>query len=296
MDKDLLTVTYDTIRYYLWVAKELYANPYFYLILVSVFVLERIIPAKRGQRTFSRSLFQDFAWFNVYEMFQLGILPLYVGLLRAFYATHLGFLTLHAVEGWPIAWRVLVSIVAFDFLQWFHHVVRHKAEVFWYFHTIHHSQREMNLFTDGRVHILEPLIANTIMFIPMFMFQLNPSAVLSVAVVSRWYQRIYHANLRTHYGFLKYIMVTPQSHRIHHSVEPRHRDKNFGVMLTIWDRIFRTLHPNYEEYPETGVADGLFPFEQDAPARKILASLAAQFFYPFRMIFGKRVQEAVRYQ
>jgi sterol desaturase/sphingolipid hydroxylase (fatty acid hydroxylase superfamily) len=77
-------------------------------------------------------------------------------------------------------------------------------------------------------------------------------------------------------------MVTPQSHRVHHSDQPEHYDHNFGAVLSIWDRIFHTDWKGVDVYPSTGIADPAFPIETNAPwhaAPKIYAQQVAQPFH-----------------
>ena len=282
------------IRRFVWTTKTVCSNPVTWIALLAVFAAERIIPAKR-QRVFSVGLAQDFAWFAADAALRLTLIPVYIGLLKMLYDGHLGFLTIHAVERWPMSARVVMSLVAFDFLNWFHHLVRHYVELFWYFHMVHHSQRQMNLFTDARVHLVDFLIGNTLTFVPMFMLQLSTASVTWIALVTGWYARIYHANLRTNYGVLKHVMVTPQSHRVHHSLDPRHRNKNFGVLLTVWDRMFGTLHASYDEYPDTGIEDTRFPLERTVAGLGLVTNYVAQFVYPFRLVLdhlGARARHA----
>jgi sterol desaturase/sphingolipid hydroxylase (fatty acid hydroxylase superfamily) len=174
-----------------------------------------------------------------------------------------------------------------DFLNWLHHFIRHKVELFWYFHAIHHSQLEMNLFTDLRVHGFERVIAKPIVFLPLFMLQLDAATAVWLVLAQEWYSRVYHANIRSNYGVLKHFMVTPQSHRIHHSIEPRHRDKNFGVIFTVWDRMFGTLYPSYDDYPDTGVDDPDFPLEGAATPAALARAYFAQMVYPFRQALAR---------
>ncbi len=160
---------------------------------------------------------------------------------------------------------------------------------------IHHSQRQMNLFTDGRVHMVEYLVAQAIICLPLFMLNLTPFAIFWVGVATSWYTRIYHANLRTNFGPLKYLLVTPQSHRIHHSLQSRHWDKNFGVIFSVWDRLFGTLYANYDEYPETGLEDERFPMEQAVKGVASAWSFPAQLWFPFATILRRlRPEPGVR--
>ena len=82
------------------------------------------------------------------------------------------------------------------------------------------------------------LIIICITFIPLYMLGVNPFTVASIGLFTKWHTRIYHANIKSNYGFLRYVFVTPQSHRIHHYLLPQHRDQNFGVIFCMWDRIF----------------------------------------------------------
>ena len=265
--------------------RELYLTPWLYVVAIIVFALERVIPVRRDQPTVSAGLLQDFVWFNADTAFQLLVLPLYLGFLATVYRQHLSFLTLDVLQERSIPVRIVCSLVIVDFLQWLHHLIRHRVEAFWAFHMVHHSQRELNLFTDGRFHVMEYVIDQALIFIPMLMLQVTLAPAMWLALAIRWYTRIYHANLRTHYGPLKYFMVTPQSHRIHHSVEAKHQNKNFGVLFTIWDRLFGTLYANYDEYPEvTGVADERFPVEQALRGWRRLGAYVEQTLYPFRRL------------
>ena len=276
-----------SIRLAVWRVEDIYINPYLVALsvalMVSVFIFEKVLPARMDQKFLSIGFFQDLIWFNLNFLGQLTLLVLYGNWLSLVYSRNLSFLTVQAVHAWPKVSRVILSYVLGDFLAWFHHFMRHKVKTFWAFHTIHHSQREINFFSDERFHIMEHVISSSLVFIPALMFQINFSFIPALVFFHEWYKHIYHANLKTHYGFLKYFMVTPQSHRIHHSVEPRHRDKNFGVIFSVWDRLFGTQYENYDEYPETGIADPQFPLEKGG-GFSLLTTFFKQFLFPFKLI------------
>ena len=280
-----------SIRLFIWRAKDACSNPYLLalaaFLIPLVFILEKIIPAKREQKVFSVGLVQDFVWFVLDFIFRLSIVVSFWGALRVLYDRHLSFLTLHAVEDWPMLVRAVASYIIGDFLAWFHHFVRHKVKPFWFFHAIHHSQPEINVFTEARRHVMEHMISYLLIFIPSLMLQVNFSAVVWLPLFHEWYKHIYHANLKTNYGFLKYFMVTPQAHRIHHSLEPEHKNKNFGVIFTFWDRLFGTLYKNYDEYPETGIEEPGYPLESRAGIC-VVPTLLKQFLYPFRLLFQRK--------
>lgn len=273
---------------YLRFVLDNFLNPVFYLAISVVFFLERILPANRKQKFFSTGFLQDLTWFCADGIIQIGLLSLYAEFLHGLFQQQLSFLTIQVGADWPLGVRIVLSLVVFEFFHWLHHWVRHKVRVLWYFHAVHHSQREMNLFTDSRLHPVDRIVMTTFLVIPFNIFLIHPTYHVLAAFLLIWYARVYHANIRTNYGFLKHILVTPQSHRIHHSIRPEHADKNFGTLLTIWDRVFGTLYKNYDEYPETGLADEAFPFERSP--RSSLKTWFAQFIYPFRMILGRSYQ------
>jgi sterol desaturase/sphingolipid hydroxylase (fatty acid hydroxylase superfamily) len=268
---------------------KLIFDPVVYLLVLGVLALERLIPAQRNQPLLSPGMLQDYGWFLAENLMFLQVIAAYAGFLRTVYVAHWSFLTL-PVASWPLWARGLCTILVGDFLSWLHHYLRHKVSAFWAFHVIHHSQREMNFFTDYRVHLMDRVISYTIMFLPIFMFAFRFPHDVYLLFLFTWYTRIYHSNLRTNFGFFKHVLVTPQSHRVHHSIERRHWDKNFGVIFTVWDRMFGTLYKKYDEYPPTGVADELFPWERNVGFGGVLRHLWSQSVYPFQSFGRRRLQ------
>jgi len=100
------------------------------------------------------------------------------------------------------------------------------------------------------------------------------------AIFHLWYTRLYHANIRTNLGPLKYILVTPQSHRVHHSLALEHRDTNFGSLFSFWDYLLGTQCQEYDVYPDTGIDDADFPQEQRLGLKRLLLTPIEQMLYP----------------
>jgi sterol desaturase/sphingolipid hydroxylase (fatty acid hydroxylase superfamily) len=282
---------YD-VKVYYWAAQGIYLSPWFWGFTVAIFCLERLRPAVPTQRVFSWGLAQDFVCFNIDAALKVAAIPAFVGLLKLAYDGTTGGYSVSAFDPWPMAIKVVFAITLFDFLQWFHHWVRHKVRAFWHFHVIHHAQRELNVFTDLRIHAGEYLIAETLVFVPMFALGLPALAVMGVGSVRWWYTRFIHANIRTNLGPLKHILVTPQFHRVHHSIEARHRDKNFGVVLSVWDRMFGTLHAHYDEYPATGVEGVAFEPPHSLSPAAWAKDYLRMFIHPFRALARRDLPNA----
>jgi sterol desaturase/sphingolipid hydroxylase (fatty acid hydroxylase superfamily) len=263
---------------------EFFFNPWFYAVIVFVLVLERLVPADGNQALLSRGARQDLVWVPFKLLVHASFVPTIVVLLRLAYDRYLGFLSIDAVAAWPPVARIALALLWSDFLFWLIHYIRHKVKFLWYFHAVHHSQKELNFFTEYRVHPLDDVFALMFGVIPILMVEHSFVTVAAIVWIRHWHTRICHANIRTNLGPLRYILVTPQSHRVHHSVEPHHHDTNFGLTFSIWDHLFGTQYRNYDEYPKTGINEADFPSEQEADAFASLNTLLSQLVYPFRAV------------
>jgi len=252
-------------------------------VLLLALVLERIFPLISNQRSVTRGLGQDLVWYAVDYARELSWIPLLFVLLFWLKHSTLGERDLlpQGVTPAPILWGI--GILAGDFLAYWSHRLRHGVTLLWNFHAVHHSQRELNFFTQNRFHDVDELIDLTIRTLPLLMLNAGWPLVGLYAAISQAHFRLYHSNIRGNYGFFRYILVTPQLHRIHHGRDARHLNRNFGVFFSFWDRAFGTQYVNHEEYPEAlGIEDQEFPIEQGTRVRDFPRVFAAQMVYPFR--------------
>ena len=178
----------------------------------------------------------------------------------------------------------VVAFVLTDFLMWFTHWARHKVPTFWYFHAVHHAAPTLNALTDNRVHFVEAIIHATIVVLPARWLGLDGPAATALAIATTYFTAWTHTAVRTNMGPLRWIIVTPQSHRVHHSFAPEHLDTNFATVFSFWDIIFRTQYKGWDEYPATGIADPSYPHERAATPGALLGAYARQNVYPFTQI------------
>lgn len=120
-------------------------------------------------------------------------------------------------KGMPEIFRGLVALVLRDSLSWGSHWVRHRVAILWPLHAMHHAQRQMNPYLSHRDHPLDDLIDASLTGIPAFALGLHITGATALAVFAIWYPMICHANLRSDFGVLRFLLVTPQSHRMHHA-------------------------------------------------------------------------------
>jgi sterol desaturase/sphingolipid hydroxylase (fatty acid hydroxylase superfamily) len=267
--------------------------PEFWLVIALTLTLERLLPAKPNQPWFGVAFRQDLVWFVYEAILHTIIIVTYVHVLITIYHRNFESLTIHAARAWPNWVQFAVAVLLLDLMYWVQHYVNHKVPLLWSFHSLHHSQKELNFFTDFRYHVLEYVVRHTFLVIPFLVLAVEAPTIILFAIFQRWYTRVYHGNIRTNLGPLRYVLVTPQSHRIHHSIEARHRDTNFGSLFSIWDHLFGTQCRRYDEYPDTGIEDTAFPVERSTRIRDLLLTPIVQMAYPFQRIL-RRDTSAVR--
>ncbi|MFM2366576.1 MAG: hypothetical protein RIR95_1184 [Pseudomonadota bacterium] len=164
-----------------------------------------------------------------------------------------GWGLLNAVS-WPLMVEVLFAILVLDFAIWLQHLITHKVPIFWRFHRVHHADRDMDVTTGLRFHPVE-ILASMLLKIGL-VYLLGPQAVAVVLfeIILNGTALFNHSNLRLHAWldkFTRLVLVTPDMHRVHHSVHRHEHDSNYGFSLSIWDRLFRT----YVAQPEGGHMD-----------------------------------------
>ena len=243
--------------------------------------LEYLLPAKPAQKVFSVNLAQDVVWFFYQNILNALVLVFYVEYLTLFYNRYFSRLTVTSLSQSPGWVRFLIALLAVDFLYWIQHYFHHKVPLLWRFHMLHHSQKEINFFTDFRYHVVEYVVRYTFLITPFLILKLEPPVIVAFVIFTTCYSHFYHGNIRLNLGPLKYILVTPQSHRMHHSLGLEYRDTNFGAIFSIWDFILGTQCTNFDDYPETGITDEAFPQQQKIGLKSLLLTPLSQLLYPF---------------
>lgn len=158
-----------------------------------------------------------------------------------------------------------VYLVVFDFFDYWYHRAEHQFNWWWGLHSLHHSQRHMNLWSDNRNHLLDDLIRDIYMAAIALVIGVEPSQYVLLIMASRMLQSLQHANVRLHFGAIgERILVSPRYHRLHHAIGIGHESQgkgtlggcNFAVLFPIWDILFRTARFD-KDFVATGVRDQL---------------------------------------
>lgn len=255
-------------------------------IFIGIFIImtiaETLLP--RRERRFSRSK----RWFTnigimVTAFAAVSVVTFVVpvtALLAAVWAQTSGFGLFNLVQA-P-TWLVwLVCLAALDFVIWGQHVVTHKIPLLWRIHRVHHSDEDLDASSAVRFHPAEIVISIFIKAVAVIALGAPPVVVVVFEALVNASAMFNHANFRLPLWLdkvLRTVLVTPDMHRVHHSVINRETDSNYGFGLSIWDRIFST----YTDQPEKGhdgMTIGLSEWQDDAPTR-LGWSLALPFWNP----------------
>lgn len=158
-------------------------------------------------------------------------------------AAHWGLLGL---VSWPLWIKIAIAVVALDLTIYLQHVVFHAIPSLWRLHRMHHADLDIDVSTGVRFHPLEMLLSLVIKMVVVAGLGAPALAVLVFEILLNATSMFSHSNVRLPDGIdriVRWIVVTPDMHRVHHSIEAVETNSNFGFNFSLWDRIFGTYRP-----------------------------------------------------
>jgi sterol desaturase/sphingolipid hydroxylase (fatty acid hydroxylase superfamily) len=210
-------------------------------------------------------LFRLAMFFLLQPLFDQGL-----GLVRS-----AGWGTLHLDGLWPgvtdIAWVAFAMyLVVLDLVEYFIHRGQHRFAWWWGLHALHHSQRQMTMWSDNRNHLLDDVIHDTIIVVVAQLIGVAPGQFIAIVAFTQLSESLQHANLRLGFGVIgERLWISPRFHRVHHAIGIGHEShgprtlggRNFGVLLPWWDMLLRTADFGVR-YDPTGIRDQVEPDAQ----------------------------------
>jgi sterol desaturase/sphingolipid hydroxylase (fatty acid hydroxylase superfamily) len=170
--------------------------------------------------------------------------------------------------GWPNWLEILLAVILLDFVLFLQHVMFHAVPLFWRFHMMHHADLDCDVTTGLRFHPVEVALSMVLKLGAVVLIGPAPVAVLMFEVILNATSMFNHSNIWmpvTVDRALRWIIVTPDMHRIHHSMSPQETNSNFGFNLPWWDRLLGT----YREEPLLGYTDMSLGLEQYRDPRRL---------------------------
>jgi sterol desaturase/sphingolipid hydroxylase (fatty acid hydroxylase superfamily) len=179
----------------------------------------------------------------------------------------------------PYPWAVVLSVLALDLAIYLQHLMFHAVPLFWRLHRVHHADLDFDVTTGARFHPLEIVLSMLIKFSVILALGPPALAVLVFESLLNATSMFNHGNVRLPASVdrvLRWLVVTPDMHRVHHSVDPRETNSNFGFNVPWWDRFFGT----YRAQPQAGHAAMTIGIEQFRAPRELW--LDRMLLQPFR--------------
>lgn len=239
-----------------------------WLIVVSAafVLLERLFPWRKGQRMLRPGWLRDLAFLALNGHF-FGLwtaqLNLWIWGRTAGALDTLGVsVSGHPMAGWPLWAQFLVFLIVSDFLQWCVHNLLHRVPWLWQFHKVHHSVTEMDWIANFHFHWAEIIVYKSLQAVPLALLGADYGAAFWVFVLSTAWGHFNHSNLNVGLGPLGYVFNSPRMHLWHHDISTEGGPaKNFAIVFSLWDWLFRTAfwprdrspaqigYPGMEEMP-----------------------------------------------
>jgi len=205
------------------------------LIMVALFVpIELAFPKNKLQSKFHEEWRTDLIYFGISHLLWVSDLPFIIELFLALLIT--------------------------DLFQYWAHRFFHSHHYLWRFHSIHHSTENMDWLAGSRTHFIDIFFTRSVSYIPLYVLGFSTLTFNVYILFIAIHAVLIHANTRINFGFLKYVITTPQYHHWHHCEEPEHYGNNFAVVFPFIDKIFGTYYLPGNEWPKgTGLVDASFP-------------------------------------
>ncbi len=234
------------MTYWIWLA----------VISLAFALFERVLPARRDQPVLRPQLGNDLFYLAFNGHFWAVLTGGVIAPLAMHTRDHLAAASLlpetALLDGRHVVIQFAVYLVASDFLQWCVHNLLHRVPFLWQFHKVHHSVHQMDWAANFRFHWVELVVYRSLLYVPIALVLGGDAGPLfAVAVFATAWGHFNHANVNVDIGPLARIFNSPRMHLWHHDASTEGGPaKNFGIVFSAWDWIFRTAYWPRERPPE----------------------------------------------
>jgi len=251
---------------------------YAFLSIISIVILWEFVASKRPlqQSKFKRWL-TNFGLIAVDTVVVKLLLP--AGAFGvALWAESKGYGLLNNLEVSPFV-ATVITVIILDMIIYWQHRLFHVVPILWRLHQVHHADRDIDVSTGLRFHPIEILLSMLIKFAAVITLGAPAAAVVLFEVILNGMAMFNHGNIRLPKALdsmIRLLFVTPDMHRVHHSIFKHETNSNYGFNLSIWDKIFGSYHAQ----PDLGhdkMTIGLEQYQGDTPTSSLLWMLKLPF-------------------
>ena len=188
-------------------------------------------------------------WFVFSTVLVVTLLGVCLAPLNAAYAHVAGGRGLNLTPRFGVWGVAIFALLIADLLAWYSHWLHHHVPTLWYFHAVHHSQTNLNVLSDNRTHFIETFVSAVVAYVPARILGLSSADAIKLTSLTIFVSAVIHTNIRTNLGPLRNVFVSPQAHRVHHSISVEHFNTNYGTVFMFWDLLFRTRSERRRRLP-----------------------------------------------
>jgi sterol desaturase/sphingolipid hydroxylase (fatty acid hydroxylase superfamily) len=216
------------------------ATPIF-LLLIGI---EFMVGVKRGRNTYRLN--------DALNSIGLGVMSQLTGVFTALLTVAIYTLVHERLSPWRLpanaVWVWLAGLVLYDFCYYWHHRCGHTVALFWAAHVVHHQSEDYNLSTALR-QTSSGWVAGWVFYLPMALLGFPPLVFGVVALIDLLYQFWVHTQQIGKLGWFDRWFCAPSNHRVHHAVNDKYLDRNYGGIFIVWDRLFGSFEPEDDAQP-----------------------------------------------
>ncbi len=213
-------------------------------VFLALIVLEFGVGAARGRNTYRLG--------DALASIGLGVMSQVTGLFGRLLRVGIYTAVFQVVALWELPaaspWVWLFALVFYDFCYYWHHRAGHRVAVLWAAHAVHHQSEDYNLSTALR-QTSSGFLFGWVFYLPMAVAGVPPTVFAVVALIDLLYQYWVHTQQIGRLGWFDRWFCAPSNHRVHHAVNERYVDKNYGGIFIVWDRLFGTFEPEHDAEP-----------------------------------------------
>jgi sterol desaturase/sphingolipid hydroxylase (fatty acid hydroxylase superfamily) len=207
------------------------------LAFVILMVMERLKPYRKFTSKMAKESFVTNTSAFLFNNVLLTLLRASSLFLLAHEFSYFGLLS--GLSNGPVKW--IISFVLFDLAIYAWHFFSHHNDFMWRFHKVHHSDQSFNVSTGFRFHVFDLLLEIVYKCLFVILIGVQAYVILAIEIIELFFIFFHHANLQfKNENLISQVIITPSLHRTHHSALREEHDSNYGIVLSIWDKIFGT--------------------------------------------------------
>ena len=227
----------------------MFFNEALFGLAIAAFILLIIIEKRHPFREFSQKTFKESFVTNTTAFLVNNVILTVLRASSLFIVAQqfASYGLLSGLDNGPLKW--LLAFAFFDLAIYLWHVASHKYEYLWRFHKVHHSDKGFHVSTGFRFHVFDLLLEIIYKCVFVVVIGVNAYLVLSIEIVELFFVLFHHANIRVkNEETISQVFITPSLHRTHHSTLRKEHDSNYGIVFSVWDRLFGTRQEAVPEH------------------------------------------------